>query len=188
MLGSKFTVFTDNNPLCYIKSSKLGAAQIHWLSELALYDFDIVYHTRKSNLVVDVLSGHPKVNEEVEKEASPESDEDKWIAVSYQVEDQGGCISSAEFNQAISELVGGLKLKDRIHVMDIAKEKRDGNTIEAATGMVGLFNSIPSKEIAEHQHQDNQISPIIRYVEEDQKPPGKFTYQIRCKLAHKLAI
>ena len=28
LLGSKFTVFTDKNPLCYIKSSKLGAAQI----------------------------------------------------------------------------------------------------------------------------------------------------------------
>ena len=41
LLGSRFTVFTDNNPLCYIKSSKLGAAQIRWLSELALYDFDI---------------------------------------------------------------------------------------------------------------------------------------------------
>ena len=27
LLGSKFTVFTDNNPLCYIKSSKLGVAQ-----------------------------------------------------------------------------------------------------------------------------------------------------------------
>ena len=26
LLGSKFTVFTDNNPLCYIKSSKLGAS------------------------------------------------------------------------------------------------------------------------------------------------------------------
>ena len=51
LLGSKFTIFTDNNPLCYIKSSKLGAAQIHWLSELTLYDFDIVYHTGKSNLV-----------------------------------------------------------------------------------------------------------------------------------------
>ena len=43
LLGSKFTVFTDNNPLVYVKTSKLGAAQIHWLSELALYDFDIVY-------------------------------------------------------------------------------------------------------------------------------------------------
>ena len=59
LLGSKFTVFTDNNPLCYIKSSKLGAAQIRWLSELALYDFDIVYRTGKSNLVADALSRRP---------------------------------------------------------------------------------------------------------------------------------
>ena len=43
VLGSKFTVFTDNNHLVYVKTSKLGAAQIRWLSELALYDFDIVY-------------------------------------------------------------------------------------------------------------------------------------------------
>ena len=28
LLGSKFTVFTDNNPLCYIRSSKLGVVQI----------------------------------------------------------------------------------------------------------------------------------------------------------------
>ena len=72
--------------------------------------------------------------------------------------------------------------------MDIAKEKLDGNTTKVATGMVGLFNSIPSKEMAEHQHQDNQISPIIKYVKEDQKPPRKFTYQIRSKLARKLAL
>ena len=110
LLGSKFTVFTDNNPLCYIKSSKLGAAQICWLSELALYDFDIVYHFGKSNLVADTLSCHPEVEEETEKKIPPESDDDEWIAVSYQVEEQGGHISSMEFNQVISELVGGPKL------------------------------------------------------------------------------
>ena len=42
LLGLKFTVSTDNSPLVYVKTSKLGAAQICWLSELALYDFDIV--------------------------------------------------------------------------------------------------------------------------------------------------
>ena len=110
LLGSKFTVFTDNNPLCYIKSSKLGATQICWLSELALYDFDIIYRTGKSNLVADALSRHPEVEEEIEKEIPPESDDDEWIAVSYQVEEQGGHISSMEFNQVISELVGGPKL------------------------------------------------------------------------------
>ena len=162
LLGSKFTVFTDNNPLCYIKSSKLGAAQIRWLSELALYDFDIIYWTGKSNLVPDALSRRPETSEEIVEENVIESDEDEWIAVSYRVEDQGGCISSAEFNQAISDLVGGTKvdkkLKDRIHPMDIVKEKRDGDAIEVATGMVSLFDSIPSEKMAEYQCQDNQIS------------------------------
>ena len=116
LLGSKFTVFTDNNPFCYIKSSKLGAAQICWLSELALYDFDIVYHTGKSNLVTDALSHHPEVEEETEKEVSPESDDDEWIVVSYQVEEQGGHISFMEFNQGISELVGGTKLTKNLKI------------------------------------------------------------------------
>ena len=43
LLGSNFTVYTNNNPLVYVKTSKLGAAQICWLSELALYDFNIIY-------------------------------------------------------------------------------------------------------------------------------------------------
>ena len=81
LLGSKFTVFMDNNLLSYIKSSKLGAVQICWLNELTLSDFDIIYRTGKSNLIADAFSCHPEVNEEVEKQATPESDEDKWIAV-----------------------------------------------------------------------------------------------------------
>ena len=64
LLGSKSTVFTDNNPFCYIKSSKLGTTQIRWLSRLALYNFDIIYHTAKSNLVADTLSRCPEVEEE----------------------------------------------------------------------------------------------------------------------------
>ena len=183
LLGSKFTVFTDNNPLCYIKSSNLGATQIHWHSELALYNFDIIYRSGKSNLVTDALSHRPKVEEEIKKETSPESDDDKWIAVSYQVEEQGGYISSMEFNQVISELVGGTKIDKKLRSFT-----RYGKTIEAATGMVNLFNSITPKEMAKFQRQDNQIAPILNYVKQDQKPSKKVTYQIRSKLAHKLAL
>ena len=192
LLRSKFTVFTDNNPLCYIKSSKLGAAQIRWLSKLALYDFDIVYCTGKSNLVADALSCHPEVEKETKKEIPPKSDDDEWIPVSYQVEEQGGHIGSMEFNQVISELIGGTKiykkLKDRIQVTDVAKEKLNGKTIEVATRMVSLFDSITPKEMAEFQRQDNQIAPILTYVEQDQKPSKKAMYQIRSKLAHKLVL
>ena len=72
--------------------------------------------------------------------------------------------------------------------MDIVKEKRNGNTIEVATGMVSLFDSIPFKKMAEYQRQDNQISPVIESVEKDQKPSKNFTYQIRSKLACKLIL
>ena len=48
LLGSKFTVYTDNNPLAYIQTSKLGASQIHWFSELALFDFNIIYRSRQN--------------------------------------------------------------------------------------------------------------------------------------------
>ena len=83
LLGSKFTVFTDNNPLVYVKSSQLGAAQIQWLSELALYDFDIVYRTGRSNLVADALSCRPEVEGEDSQPSHNNQEEEEWQAISY---------------------------------------------------------------------------------------------------------
>ena len=68
------------------------------------------------NEIADALSRRPEVEEETEKEIPPESDDDEWIAVSYQVEEQGGRISSMEFNQVISELVGGPKLTKNLKI------------------------------------------------------------------------
>ena len=56
LIGSKFTVLTDNNPLTYVCTSRLGASQIHWLSDLTLFNFYIKYHAGKSNQAADTLS------------------------------------------------------------------------------------------------------------------------------------
>ena len=72
--------------------------------------------------------------------------------------------------------------------MDVAKEKLSGKTIEVATRVVNLFDSVTPKKMAEFQRQNNQIAPILTYVKQDQKPSKKVTYQIRLKLAHKLAL
>ena len=45
LLGLQFQVYTDNNLLTYVMESKLGASQIQWLSELALFNFVIKYQT-----------------------------------------------------------------------------------------------------------------------------------------------
>ena len=42
--------------------------------------------------------------------------------------------------------------------------------------------------MAVFQCQDNQIAPILTYVKRDQKPSKKATYQIRSKLARKIAL
>ena len=59
LLGLQFQVYMDNNPPVYVLESKLGALQIWWLSELALFNFVIKYQTGHSNRPTDVLSHHP---------------------------------------------------------------------------------------------------------------------------------
>ncbi len=59
LLGSKFTVFTDNNPLCYLRTAKLGAVEQRWASQLALFDFTLMYRPGTSNKNADALSRLP---------------------------------------------------------------------------------------------------------------------------------
>ena len=83
MLGSKFTVYTDNNPLAYIQTSKLGASQIHWLSELALFDFNIIYRSGKSNQAADALSQCPEPNCKLESDYDSDNDSSDPVVLSY---------------------------------------------------------------------------------------------------------
>ena len=59
LLGVKFVVFTDNNPLSYLQTAKLGATEHRWASELAMFDFDIRYRPGTANRNVDALSRLP---------------------------------------------------------------------------------------------------------------------------------
>ena len=81
LLGSMFTVYTDNNPLACVRESKLGAAQIRWLSELALFYFDIKYRSGKLNEAADALSHHPKT----ENESFSNSESNRYETILYTV-------------------------------------------------------------------------------------------------------
>ncbi|PIK34812.1 Pol polyprotein [Apostichopus japonicus] len=46
LLGAEFVVYTDNNPLSYLKTSaKLGAVETRWAAELSQFHFDIAYRS-----------------------------------------------------------------------------------------------------------------------------------------------
>ena len=72
-------VSKDNNPLAHVKESKFGAAQICWLSELTLFDFDIKYQSGKTNLAAYTLSNHP-YNPDSELEEDDKDHEYKTIS------------------------------------------------------------------------------------------------------------
>ncbi|MDQ4222772.1 ribonuclease H family protein, partial [Pseudomonas aeruginosa] len=56
LLGEKFELFTDHNPLKYLFSKKdLNLRQLRWLEFLASYDLDINYTPGKANVVADAL-------------------------------------------------------------------------------------------------------------------------------------
>ena len=82
LIGSKFTMLTDNNPLTYVCTSRLGTSQICLLSDLVLFDFDIKYCVGKSNQVADALSQQP-VNPESSSKSSDKDEE--WETISYEM-------------------------------------------------------------------------------------------------------
>ena len=79
LLGLKFTVYTDKNPLAYVQRSKLGASQIHWLSKLALFNFNIIYGSGKINQAADALSWCLEPNCRLESD----SDSEDPVMLSY---------------------------------------------------------------------------------------------------------
>lgn len=65
--GARFTVHTDNNPLTYVlTSAKLNATGHRWLSDLSVYDFDIIYQPGRNNIDADLLSRIETRDEEME--------------------------------------------------------------------------------------------------------------------------
>ena len=81
LLGSRFTVYNDNNPLEYVKESRLGAAQIAWVSKLALFNFDIKYRSGKLNQAADTLRHHPMTDHEI----LSDSESDGYKTILYTV-------------------------------------------------------------------------------------------------------
>ena len=158
LLGSKFTVYTDNNPLVYVKESKLGAAQIRWLSELALFDFDIKYRSGKLNQAADILSHRPTTDIEI----LSNTESDRYETISYAV-----------MCDDLSEVIKGEKLPldlKRAVQTEINQQAPDSRKINVHSGMVDVLSRVTPSMMKEAQEEDIDISKTICYVKSGKKP------------------
>ena len=56
LYGGEFVVYTDNNPLKYLRTAKLGEVEQRWAAELAPFNFSVEYRVGRSNASADALS------------------------------------------------------------------------------------------------------------------------------------
>ena len=170
LLGSKFTVYTDNNPLAYIQTSKLGASQIHWLSELALFDFNIIYRSGKSNQAADALSRCPEPNCKLESDYDSDNDSSDPVVLSY-----------ATICDIIKPVLGDTKIplviKKKAQTAYNLLEGESNNPelcaipeLTAQTSAVSVFDQVPPATMAEAQLKDSVLGLVIPFVHKGVKP------------------
>ncbi|KAK3700941.1 hypothetical protein QZH41_005652 [Actinostola sp. cb2023] len=166
LLGSKFVVYTDNNPLKYLNTAKLGALEQRWAAQLALFDFTITFRSGKSNANADGLSRNPVGKEPVVNE------EDGYTAIesilaqpttTIPVELRYACVNSqsqeAQNNRIDTHRDIGL---DR----QVTHEKEKESGVPATTA----FPSHSKAELTEMQNSDATISQFLKYWKEGRKP------------------
>ena len=117
LLGHRFIVFTDNNPLTYVlTSAKLDATSQRWVAALSSYDFDIKYRNRKSNVDADCLSRLPQLLKAHAETLSSETID----AVCHSV-DATSLVESISTNPDVIE---ALRTSDIIDTSDIVWQER----------------------------------------------------------------
>ena len=179
LLGLKFTVYTVYNPLAYIQTSKLGVSQIHWLSKLALFDFNIIYISGKTNQATGALSWCPEPNCRLESD----SDSDDPVVLSYATicyiikpvfGDTKIPFNIKKMAQAASNLLEGEKSRPKFHAIP---------DLTAQTSAVSVFDQVPPATMAKAQCKDSVLGLVIPYIHKGAKPKGSIIGKIRCKAA-----
>ena len=178
LIGSKFTVLTDKNPLTYVCTSWLGVSQIRWLSDFMLFDFGLKYRAGKSNQAADVLSRWP-ANPNSALESSDGKEE--WEAISYEMVCQ---ILDYHLNSSKSPCQ--IKHEVQVTPADVSESNssigiKSSNVVDIQLNEVKLFHSIPPSKMAELQKRCNQLSVIYEYVANNNKPKLSVIYHIRSK-------
>ena len=188
LLGSKFTVYTNNNPLAYIQTSKLGASEIRWLSELALFDFNIIYRSGKTNQAADALSQHPEPNCKLESDNDSNNDSSDPVVLSY-----------ATICDIIKLVLGDTKIPLVIKKKALAAcnllERESNNPklctipeLTAQTSAVSVFNQVPPATMAKAQLKHSVLGLVIPFMCKGVKPKVSVIAKIRCRAARKYLL
>ena len=156
LLGSKFMVYTDNNPLTYLQSkSKLKAVEQQWAAELVSFNFKIEYQAVTHNTNADALS---RVSWEATRKSAKhrhdaDTDDDKQFTHVAEM-----LASPADTTRLPERVQLGL-LEDAIRVEELRVTTPADECAEQAT----CLPSIPRDQLSMLQQKDAAIVRLKHY-------------------------
>ena len=184
LLGSWFQVYRDNNLLTYVMESKVGASQIQWLSELALFNFVVKYQTGWSNRAADALSCHPFNptcdNSFTESEAN--SEECEVISYSLVFEAVDICFNSTKIPEDLKQEV------QNISCAIMEGEDMNEDKIVSSLNAVSTFKHVTPKQMAEEQQKDPTLKLVYQLVTTGEKPKTSAIAKIKSKAVRKCLL
>ena len=151
-----FRVYTDNNPLTYVlTSAKLNATGLHWISELADFNFDIRYRPGETHVDADSFSRIPFDFETYMKSCTEELSPEVIQAVTHaaQVQDNG----SSNWLTALTDDPTTLTL--------------DSTVLEKPP-----TSQVDKTNLAQVQEQDRVIGRVRYYLKSGLRPTAQETH------------
>ena len=202
LLGSWFQIYMDNNLLAYVQECKLGALQIQWLSELALFDFTIMYQTGHSNRVgaADAL-GHcpfnPSCNFDTESTDSDEVEVISYSATCNGVEtipyslvcealDQ--CLSGSKIPEVLKQEAQDISCAVQLIVEEYEQYEEELKEIVSEVNAVSVFGKISPEEMKEEQQKDPILRLVYKQVTAGEKPKTSAITKIKSKAVRKYLL
>ena len=139
----------------------LGAAQICWLSDLALFDFEIKYRAGKSNQAADTLSRRPSSPDSLSESSD---DDEEWETVSY-----GMVCQILDHHLNSSKLPYNHRHEVQTNVTEVSLVNKylglsSADLINVQVREVKLFDTILPKQLADYQKRDPQLAHVYECV------------------------
>ena len=173
----------DNSPLAYVTESKLGASQIQWLSELALFDFTIHYRTGRSNRATDALSRHPHTEEEINQEKGSDCNEVEVISYSLVCEVVDEYLNTTKVPDDLKKEAQSISC-----AIQPIMEEEDAEEIKGMLNSVSVLNQVTPEDMAEEQEKDPILSLVCQYVTAREKLKTLALSKIKSKAVRKYLL
>ena len=155
--GSKFTVFTDNNPLTYVMSSaKLNATGMRWVNQLSEYDFTLKYRPGKSAADADGLSRNPLPVSSIDR-AAPTTNP----SITDLQRECTSTITRDDLAQILSQPDASYCTTANVNTIDLTT-LQDASTPPLA--------NVSKAELSRSQSEDDVIGPVYKAVCESLRP------------------